>query len=143
MRAINLITLIVVLVFGVGLEAKEKDEVPAKDAKAVTGKAKDAKAVTGKAKDAKEKPMTKMEICTIKSTIAREVMKSRQIPVPIKIVFKTISDLDRRYPKLGFGSMILAAYERPAFQTEKHQQRAVIEFENTTFVECMKFNYIR
>ena len=133
MRAINLITLIVVLVFGVGLEAKEKDEVPAKD----------AKAVTGKAKDAKEKPMTKMEICTIKSTIAREVMKSRQIPVPIKIVFKTISDLDRRYPKLGFGSMILAAYERPAFQTEKHQQRAVIEFENTTFVECMKFNYIR
>lgn len=80
---------------------------------------------------------TPSEICQTFYDLGETIMKARQANLPMpKLIeiyqFKTddASNVARQ--------LITAAYQRPRFSTDSHQDSAVIDFANDTYLSCLK-----
>lgn len=74
----------------------------------------------------------KLEMCKAISGLAEQVMSSRQAGVDMSEMYELSKN-----SKLG-QSIIMMAFEKPMYGTEKYKQREVSNFKNLWFKECMK-----
>lgn len=65
---------------------------------------------------------------------AKLIMEVRQQDVPMAEIWA--KSKDKSNYKL-IQSMLIRAYEEPAYQTKQHQQRAITEFANLYFMACV------
>jgi hypothetical protein len=78
--------------------------------------------------------------CKAYGEYARTVMGSRQQEMPMSKLIDLI-DASRDMDEAGknvLRSLIIAAYEQPAFSTEKYKRNAVASFGNAAEVSCYK-----
>jgi len=79
------------------------------------------------------------EICKNMEAFAEQVMENRQDGVPMADMYELIMKLD--VPKEAKESMFLilkAAFKEPRFSSEEYKKKAVVDFQNTTFLSCME-----
>lgn len=74
--------------------------------------------------------------CEKVAELAEMIMNARQEGVPMVAMMKNsspgegASDLSRM--------LIVAAYEKPGFSTKENRRRAVVEFQNDVYLQCVK-----
>jgi hypothetical protein len=73
--------------------------------------------------------------CKSRGALAKQIMQIRQTDAPMHEVMDIVTK--NGGPASG-AQLVIAAYELPSFQTEKHQLRAVAEFENAAYLSCVK-----
>ena len=72
--------------------------------------------------------------CKTRGDLAKQIMRLRQSNAPMQDVMDIVNKGDD-----GTGAaLVIEAYEMPPFQTEKHQERTIAEFENQAFLACVK-----
>jgi len=71
------------------------------------------------------------DICETIEGFASGVMKTRQLGVSLKDVLAPAKDKVLRY-------IIIEAYKVHGFSTDKHQKKAVIDFSNRIYLECLE-----
>jgi hypothetical protein len=80
------------------------------------------------------------EQCKAYGKYARTVMDGRQQEVPMSQLMDVL-DTSRDISEAGknmLRSLVIAAYEQPAFSTEKNKRNAVASFGNAAEVSCYK-----
>lgn len=78
-----------------------------------------------------------MEMCAEYGKLANTIMSARQDGVAMRKLMETIAgDEDAKTTR----RMIVMAYEAPGYSTERHQQREIVDFENTIYAECLRAN---
>jgi hypothetical protein len=77
------------------------------------------------------------EVCESLRKVAEQIMKNRQIGVPIN---EMIEVADNNHPKVKeiLKALIIDAYGSPKFNTPKVINEAVNEFGNKVYVDCVK-----
>lgn len=77
--------------------------------------------------------------CDDFSTLAHNIMEARQSGVPMKATMGVAEDsgMSDSLKKL-IRNMVISAYEKPRFSTEKMQAREISEFENEYYLACVK-----
>lgn len=73
----------------------------------------------------------KTERCKSHAELARNIMRHRQHGTSMASLM--FGDADS-----STNAAIIAAYDSPRFATDKHQQRAIADFENDAFLACIK-----
>lgn len=77
--------------------------------------------------------------CLWVSTLAERIMKSRQNEVPMAKIMGVVSGGDgSKEMKLIMKSMVIDAYETPAFSTETNKAKAISQFQNDMYLGCVK-----
>lgn len=71
------------------------------------------------------------DICDSLESFASGVMKTRQHGISLKKVLSPAKDKMLRY-------IIIEAYKVPGFSTDKHRKKAVIDFSNRIYLECLE-----
>jgi hypothetical protein len=74
--------------------------------------------------------------CSSVAEMAKMVMQLRQRQTPMAELYAGANGFD------FMEAMIIRAYDKPAFQTESHQQRLVTEFADMYFMTCVKMDTI-
>jgi hypothetical protein len=74
----------------------------------------------------------RLKICEQFSEGVGEIMKARQRNVPMADVVNVF----KRDPSIV--KIIILAYEKPRFHSEKQQQNAVEDFRNNAYLTCLK-----
>jgi hypothetical protein len=77
------------------------------------------------------------QTCSTVGDMAEQIMKSRQSGMAISVLMDLVKDT-----KLPEGSavegLILQAYEKPRFSTDKHIKRSIENFKNDGYMACVK-----
>lgn len=77
--------------------------------------------------------------CLWVSNLAERIMKSRQNEVPMAKIMGVVSGGDgSKEMKLIMKSMVIDAYETPAFSTETNKAKAISQFQNDMYLGCVK-----
>ncbi len=74
-------------------------------------------------------------LCERVEEIAGLIMKGRQNGVPLSSILSSSVD-ENLYPLLR--TLAIGAYESPRFFTPDAQERAIMDFRNSTYLECIK-----
>lgn len=79
-------------------------------------------------------------MCASKSSIARNMMISRQNGVSMSSVMSIVEKIEADSPldREEVRGMLISAYESPRYQTDSAQLRAVEDFENSIYLDCYK-----
>ena len=80
--------------------------------------------------------------CESIALLGKSIMTSYQSGVPLSMLFKII-DSEKSFNKTQKDSikeMATLAYEQTKYSSEKYQKEAILNFENQTFLTCMKVN---
>ena len=81
----------------------------------------------------------KRDPCLWVSNLAERIMKSRQNEVPMAKIMGVVSGGDgSKEMKLIMKSMVIDAYETPAFSTETNKAKAISQFQNDMYLGCVK-----
>lgn len=73
--------------------------------------------------------------CDPYAALAREIMQNRQAGIPMRKVMEVVG----KTPETAYvRTLVVEAYDQPAYVTEPHQARAVTEFENKAYSACIK-----
>jgi len=83
-----------------------------------------------------ETPPNRDEICAVQGDIARTVMTMRQKNAPISDLMAWANNAGDLAPLMR--SLVLTAYDEPAYVTPANQQRAVDTFQNEVVLICYK-----
>lgn len=75
--------------------------------------------------------MTPKKICANLHKVSGEIMKARQLEKPVTEVIDALGETEAAQ------QLIMEAYKRPAFSTEKYRIKAAKKFANETYVGCM------
>ena len=84
--------------------------------------------------------MPEAEKCEALSDIATTVMKARLDGVPLSYAMGArdiVAEGFEEFEEL-LESIVLLAYESPAYQTEAAQEHAIVEFSNQIYLWCFK-----
>lgn len=73
------------------------------------------------------------ELCKANSETARMLMEARQSGALMSKAMATVGSGDEQHRK-----MIIAAWDSPRYSTPENQQRAVQDFENDVYLQCIK-----
>lgn len=76
-------------------------------------------------------------VCAQKASIARTVMEGRQEGFPVEEaleIARTAPEVAREY----WREQVLAAYDLPRYSSAQYQRRAVEDFGNEAFMDCMR-----
>lgn len=77
------------------------------------------------------------EICGALAGLAKQVMIGRQTGTSMADFMKSIEGAKEPFQKMALG-IAEGAWQQPAYTTPEAQSRAVTEFENQTYLGCMK-----
>ncbi|RME56036.1 hypothetical protein D6779_11365 [Candidatus Parcubacteria bacterium] len=70
--------------------------------------------------------------CTSIAELAQSVMKARQVGVPMAEAFQAVGN------NTLFQSIVIDAYEKPAFMTKSIQEKVIRDFYDKWFLSCIK-----
>jgi len=70
--------------------------------------------------------------CTRYAELAQQVMKARQVGVPLGDLIKTSTNADL------FTPLFMLAYEYPAYHSPEMQEKTISDFYASGFIGCMK-----
>lgn len=79
----------------------------------------------------------KASVCESRARAARSLMEARQAGVPGDMLMEPVKQTPE-HMRPAAQEMVLRALEHPRFQTRKMQDRAVEEFGNVVYLECMR-----
>lgn len=77
----------------------------------------------------------KQDVCVQVDALAQSVMEARQAGVQLSRMI-SIAKQTGTYDLIK--PLIIAAYDRPQFNGEAYQRKAVNEFKNQVYLECIK-----
>lgn len=77
------------------------------------------------------------ELCASFGEMAQAIMGARQAGVSLSASLKIANEADEGDREL-VRSIVMAAYERPAFSTQAYQDREAAEFGNQMHLTCLK-----
>ena len=75
---------------------------------------------------------TPLSICTASSSLARTIMKVRQNGMDLSTALEAVSD--NEFAK----AIVIDAYKKPRYSSEKYQKRAITEFGNENMIACLE-----
>lgn len=73
--------------------------------------------------------------CAQPAELAKAIMSARQAGVPLVDVLKIEPGAD--FAELA-KMLAIAAYDKPGFSTEQNRKRAIVDFQNDVYLECIK-----
>lgn len=82
-------------------------------------------------------PTMAERVCAQKASIARTVMEGRQSGFPVEEameIARTAPEVAREY----WRGRVLAAYGLPRYSSDQYQRRAVEDFGNDAYMDCMR-----
>jgi len=82
---------------------------------------------------------TKMDYCNNLASVAESTMTTRQSGVSLSNQLAILEGIDKDIKKI-FQAIILEAYETPQFSGEKYRKRAVVNFQDSILLRCLKQN---
>jgi hypothetical protein len=85
---------------------------------------------------AEDKPATYEEICAVAEEVSRAAMDARQAGVPLKNILK-IFPAERDSAENMFYYITLLAYNRPRYETESVKEKAINDFADYVYIECL------
>jgi hypothetical protein len=81
---------------------------------------------------------TKDELCAQMGVLAKEIMLIRQEGAAMSLVMNTIVPKDDEQAAKIVRQLIISAYEKPKFSTEKVKEGVVADFRNEAELACFK-----
>jgi hypothetical protein len=76
-------------------------------------------------------------VCKSYSQLAAEIMRGRQGGVAMSASMDAAGQGDGAQAEIT-RKMVIAAYEKPRMSTESNQQRMITDFENDTYLSCVR-----
>ena len=77
-----------------------------------------------------------LQTCTVIESLAKDIMQSRQQGVTVPELVNALK-LDNERGQRLYWQMINRAYDFPRYPLQEKQQKAIGEFANQVFVECV------
>ena len=75
------------------------------------------------------------ESCSAIGSLAETTMRNRQLGVPMEAMIRPNAD---SFIEKFDQEIVIMAYERPRYSTEKMRTRSVEDFRDTIYLECVK-----
>ena len=79
-----------------------------------------------------------VDVCAPLAKIAEQIMTARQNQTPITTVMDVMTTVDDANEQALMRALVLAAYEEPAFSSDRYKAKAIVEFQNKTYLACAK-----
>lgn len=74
------------------------------------------------------------DACEAASTLAEQIMKARQNGVPMAAQM----NMTKAEPNDLVEALIIDAYDKPRFESDKHQMRLIEDFRDEAYLKCAK-----
>lgn len=71
------------------------------------------------------------QACKTVSGVSKSIMQLRQAGTPM-------SEVLEKLPSDYFHSLVIEAYEKPLWSTEKNKRQEILNFEDAAFLKCVK-----
>lgn len=79
-----------------------------------------------------------VDSCTAIENMAETIMDRRQSGVKMSILMDIAKESKDKSLSRIITSLIIEAYEKPRYNTEKHKRRVIEDFRNNAFLNCYK-----
>lgn len=80
--------------------------------------------------------------CHLIAGLSSEIMRARQSGVPMTDAMNVVNDIEIEQVKKLTRSIVIQAYKENIWSTEKYKQRAINEFSNSLYLECLEYTDI-
>ena len=84
------------------------------------------------------KEVDALDNCSHYEEYARLVMEYRQDDVPMKLLMEHLNKVDPESNYPAYRNILIEAYEEISYITDNGKQRAVDQFANYVFLDCIK-----
>lgn len=77
--------------------------------------------------------------CRALSDLAEAIMKNRQAGVAMTRAMEVTDGIEIEYLRKLVRGFVIEAYKEPHYQTESYKQRAITNFSDVVYLECLDF----